>query len=860
MSNNIPKKAICIRNTSSWGHVKSEFKFDSAKFNKNNLLKNLPVMSPKIYTLLEKIKILDAEDMKRDGKYYKHIIYSDVDGNSGAKMVASSMIANNYTLIYNNGILKKNINDDYNTFGLLTKSTVNKKPLTMKLKKNMMNIMNNRENNVNGKNMRFIILDSGFKEGIDVFDVKYMHILEPLITKSERTQVIGRGTRYCGQSGLQFNPNDGWPLYIYTYNIRYDDNLTVHDLYKKYSNENISIFNFIADIEDIMITSACDLSLTENQHIIALNNNRFYNFIRDKLRKENHLIKINNNGRTYRNDEDVIDCENKCKGILETKTDNFDPVNVLLVAALHIIKINYIKKLPKVKNIETNSNDNKSWEGVIIKNITFDIDDIKIVKAFNKKSPYNILCDFINVRKDYCDTINDIWKNSKMFFNKHGSLLIDKLEELFKYKKININNYKEIYKYIKDINKKNIPTEEPPSKKLDYIELYNYISKNYNNFKLDISEIKNKCIEDANEQIKQNDNIVSFTNTQLFIQKYFTPKSPYKGMFLYHSVGSGKTCTAIAAATNSFNKDNYTIIWVTRYTLKEDIWKNMFVKICNIIIRDKFKSGELKELPNTHAKRLELLGSDWIQPISYKQFTNMIKGKNKLYDMMVKRNGPEDPFRKTLIIIDEIHKIYSNTLSNMEKPNPEVLQKMIQASYAISGKNSLRLLLMSATPFTNDPMSSIKILNLLLENDNRMPEDFNMFKEKYCNENGIVNDEKIMDFMNNISGLISYINTSGDRSKFAYPVTEDIICNIEVSINSISSSLKNIEENINIVMDKLRNDENLLNKDDIKKLKTELKKLEKDKKALIVKIKEPKSIIDYINKCFIDNKKKVLSA
>ena len=60
----------------------------------------------------------------------------------------------------------------------------------------------------------FIILDSGFKEGIDVFDVKYMHILEPLITKSERTQVIGRGTRYCGQVGLPFNPNEGWPLYI----------------------------------------------------------------------------------------------------------------------------------------------------------------------------------------------------------------------------------------------------------------------------------------------------------------------------------------------------------------------------------------------------------------------------------------------------------------------------------------------------------------------------------------------------------------------------------------------------------------------------------------------------------------------
>jgi len=398
--NNIPKIASCIRNTSTWAHVKSEYKFDSNKFNKTKFINDLPLMSPKIHALMEKIKTLDDIDMSRDGKYYKHIIYSDVDGNNGAKMVASSMIANNYNLIYNNGIIK-NVNSDYNTFGLLTKSTVNKKPLPVKLKKNMMKIMNNRENNINGKNMRFIILDAGFKEGIDVFDVKYMHILEPLITKSEKTQVIGRGTRNCGQSGLPFNPNEGWPLYVYVYNIQYDDNLTIHDLFNKHSNQNISILNFIADVEDIIITSAVDLSLTENLHMLSLNNNRFYNYIQDKLRKGNNLIKLNHNDKIYRNDIDVIDCENKCKGILEIKSDDFDPVSILLLAALHIVDIKYIKKLPKMKKSTTNSNDNKSWEGVIIKNITFDIEDKKIIKAFNKKSPYNTLCEFISSRKDY---------------------------------------------------------------------------------------------------------------------------------------------------------------------------------------------------------------------------------------------------------------------------------------------------------------------------------------------------------------------------------------------------------------------------------------------------------------------------
>ena len=221
---------------------------------------------------------------------------------------------------------------------------------------------------------------------------------------------------------------------------------------------------------------------------------------------------------------------------------------------------------------------------------------------------------------------------------------------------------------------------------------------------------------------------------------------------------------------------------------------------------------------------------------------------------MVKRNGTTDPFKKTLIIVDEIHKIYSNTLSNMEKPNPEVLQKMIQNSYAVSGKDSLRLLLMTATPFTNDPMSSIKILNLLLEKDKQMPEDFTLFKELYCTQNGIIDNHKIMDFMNNIAGLISYIDTRGDRSKFAYPVAMDVICNIDVNYKNMGSSLNNIEENMNIIMAKLSNDKEMLGKEEIKTLKAELKKLEKDKKAVINKLKEPKSILDYINKCFAEKK------
>lgn len=303
----------------------------------------------------------------------------------------------------------------------------------------------------------------------------------------------------------------------------------------------------------------------------------------------------------------------------------------------------------------------------------------------------------------------------------------------------------------------------------------------------------------------------------------------------------------------------------------------MFEKICNMRIRDMIASG--KKMPTSKSEQMALLGKNWLQPISYKQFTNLIKGKNKFYQQMVARNGKEDPFRKTLIIIDEIHKVYSNTLGVLERPNPEVLQTMVQKSYDVSKNNSLKLLLMSATPITEDPTSSIKILNLLLEGEDRFSEDFDKFKETYCQDNGLFSDEGSLKFINKVSGLISYIDRSNDKSQFAYPVMNDIIINIETSVsdndrlNGINAAIKELEEKIlnkdvEVEVPQEVQEEpkakkrgkkakpKLYTPQQIKEFKAELKELKNNKKELDKQKSEPKNILDYVNKCFTKTKKK----
>ena len=72
------------------------------------------------------------------------------------------------------------VHPNKNTYGLLSSTSIYDKPTNLKTAKNIVTLYNKRPDNVYGEDMRFIILDSGFKEGIDLFDVKYVHILKHL--------------------------------------------------------------------------------------------------------------------------------------------------------------------------------------------------------------------------------------------------------------------------------------------------------------------------------------------------------------------------------------------------------------------------------------------------------------------------------------------------------------------------------------------------------------------------------------------------------------------------------------------------------------------------------------------------------
>lgn len=86
-------------------------------------------------------------------------------------------------------------------------------------------------------------------------------------------------------------------------------------------------------------------------------------------------------------------------------------------------------------------------------------------------------------------------------------------------------------------------------------------------------------------------------------------------------------------------------------------------------------------------------------------------------------------------------------------------------------------------------------------------------------------------FINKVSGLISYIDRSNDRSQFSYPVMNDIILNINTEYSSNRNILE-LDDRISELEDVKYNLDKKTEKVRIKELTKEIYDIKKEKKRL----------------------------
>lgn len=256
----------------------------------------------------------------------------------------------------------------------------------------------------------------------------------------------------------------------------------------------------------------------------------------------------------------------------------------------------------------------------------------------------------------------------------------------------------------------------------------------------------NPC--DSNEEFE-------LSPVQRFISRFISPQTPYASALLYHGVGVGKTCAAIATAEEHLRAypKEYVYIIAPR-NIQPGFRRTIFDDETLVIGKDDASNSakgctgnsyivrtgmEMERDKDVIIRRIKQSINSRYKILGYTQFYNYIKSilakVDKIPDPERKRieqiRELRNEFDGKLIIIDEAHNL-RDAPGETEDDNVDVAGGDIELSESKAGKRltpelmkllrvsqGAKLLLLTGTPMYNNYNEIIFLLNLLLINDKR---------------------------------------------------------------------------------------------------------------------------------------------
>ena len=309
---------------------------------------------------------------------------------------------------------------------------------------------------------------------------------------------------------------------------------------------------------------------------------------------------------------------------------------------------------------------------------------------------------------------------------------------------------------------KRLPKRAPPVN----IKVGNYIMNNreiFVNFINSLFEPYKRELEENKESIScdtigKTSTSFSLLTHQKIVRDYMNLYTPYRGLLLYHGLGSGKTCTSIAIAEGM--KDSKNIIIMTPASLRANYIGEL--KKCGDLLYKKNQYWEwisteenpeslktisaVLNLPQEYIRRHggaffinvkkrsnydEL--SDTNRRVLEEQLNEMIKQKYQFinYNGLREKRLEEmtsgytkNIFDNTVVIIDEAHNFISRIVNKLKKEKPIAESKRGEKErlplnlatklyeMLLSAKNA-RIILLSGTPVINYPNEFGILFNIL---------------------------------------------------------------------------------------------------------------------------------------------------
>jgi len=233
---------------------------------------------------------------------------------------------------------------------------------------------------------------------------------------------------------------------------------------------------------------------------------------------------------------------------------------------------------------------------------------------------------------------------------------------------------------------------------------------------------------------------------QLVVRDYLNLYTPYRGLLLFHGLGSGKTCTSIGIAEGM--KTDKRIILMTPASLKMNFFSEL--KKCGDALYKKNQFWEFVSIEG-EPQLVGVLSKSLSLPVEYirenkgawlvnitktsnfaqlsetdqksvdQQLNKMIRQKyfdinyngsvEKKLKELTQNNNKLNPFDNAVVIIDEAHNLISRISNRIKSKNKKSIAYRLY-QYLMDATN-VKIVLLTGTPVINQPFEISILFNIL---------------------------------------------------------------------------------------------------------------------------------------------------
>ena len=244
---------------------------------------------------------------------------------------------------------------------------------------------------------------------------------------------------------------------------------------------------------------------------------------------------------------------------------------------------------------------------------------------------------------------------------------------------------------------------------------------------------------------------------QEYLTRFMSPLTPYHGLLVFHAVGTGKSATALSIAEsfretmqlNATPSQRKCLILSLNHSISGTFRTNIYrARAEETEIRNSMRPGSLQVTSDTYYVDDRINRPELIKK-RYEEFYDIVGSEafaKKIFNLKqdAQQVAPQrwekrfaryiqDEYSNRVIIVDEVHNIKNKRAQTGEDDvgdNRNIRKRSAKREDLITAykrydalqdvlrhAENVRLILMSATPISHDPIEIVSVLNLLLVND-----------------------------------------------------------------------------------------------------------------------------------------------